>query len=54
MRAPIPIEDLRRLEALEDHLDVEAAKLVDQDINKHGTVCWEQAKGQLDLLADTH
>lgn len=47
--AIIPLEDLRALEALENKLDLEDAKKVLRDIEKHGTVSWEDTKRELDL-----
>lgn len=47
--AIVSIEDLRLLEELEDKIDIEIAKKVDEDIKKHGTISWEKAKKELGL-----
>jgi prevent-host-death family protein len=47
--AIVSIEDLRILEELEDRLDVETARRIDKDIQKHGTVKWKDAKKELGL-----
>ena len=49
MVAIIPLEDLRVLEALENKIDLEDAKKALRDIEKHGTVSWEDAKRELGL-----
>jgi prevent-host-death family protein len=45
--AVVPIEDMRLLEALEDRVDVEAAKEALADYALHGGVPWEQVKAEL-------
>jgi hypothetical protein len=45
----VSIEDLKMLEELEDRLDVETARRMDEDIKKHGTVKWKEAKKELGL-----
>lgn len=47
--AIIPLEDLRALEALENKIDLEDAKKALSDVEKHGTVSWEETKRELDL-----
>lgn len=49
LAAIVSIEDLKRLEEMEDRLDVEIARRVDKDIKKHGTVKWKEAKKELGL-----
>jgi len=49
LAAIISIEDLKLLEALEDKLDLEIARQIDEDIKKHGTVKWKEAKKELGL-----
>lgn len=45
------LEDLRALEALENKLDLEDAKKAIHDIEKHGTVSWEDTKRELSRSA---
>ncbi len=47
--AIIPLEDLRALEALENKIDLEDAKKVLRDVEKHGAVSWEDIKRELGL-----
>lgn len=47
--AIIPLEDLRALEAIENKIDLEDAKKALHDIEKHGTVSWEDVKRDLGL-----
>lgn len=47
--AIISLEDLEILQALEDKIDFEEAKKALKDIEKHGTVSWEELKRQLNL-----
>ncbi len=47
--ALISIEDLMILEALEDEMDLRAAKKAEKEIKKSGTVSWEKAKQELGL-----
>jgi len=44
--AVIPLEDLELLEALEDRLDLEAAR---EAMREPGAIPWEQIKAELDL-----
>jgi len=47
--AIVPLNDLDALEALEDQLDITAAKKAEADIKKHGTTPWKKAKKILGL-----
>lgn len=47
--AIIPLADLRALEAIENKIDIEDAKKALRDIEKYGTVSWEEAKRELGL-----
>ena len=47
--AIVPLEDLRALEALENQIDLEDAKKALRDVEKHGTVSWEDTKRELGL-----
>lgn len=47
--AIIPLEDLWALEALENKIDLEDAKKALRDVEKHGTVSWEDTKRELGL-----
>nr|WP_166158076.1 prevent-host-death family protein [Neochlamydia sp. AcF84]NGY95887.1 hypothetical protein [Neochlamydia sp. AcF84] len=49
LAAIVPIEDLKMLETLENERDIEVARRVDEDIKKHGTVKWKDAKKDLGL-----
>lgn len=49
LAAIVSIEDLKILEELEDKLDIEIARRVDQEIKKTGTIKWEDAKRDLGL-----
>ncbi|MBS4165367.1 Uncharacterized protein NEOC65_000424 [Neochlamydia sp. AcF65] len=49
LAAIVPIEDLEILEAIEDERDIEVAQRVGEDIKKHGTVKWKDAKRDLGL-----
>jgi prevent-host-death family protein len=42
--AIVPLDDLDALEALEDQIDIAAAKKAEGDVKKHGTVSWKKAK----------
>ncbi len=44
--AVIPVDDLELLEAIEDAMDVEAAK---RALRERGTVSWEKVKADLGL-----
>ena len=46
MAAVIPIEDLKLLQALEDQMDVEAAKAA---LKEKGAISWKKLKGELKL-----
>ena len=43
----VPMEDIKLLEALENHLDVEAAKAALADYAEHGGIDWEQVKAEM-------
>lgn len=47
--AIVPLEDLDAIEALENKLDLAAAKKVEEDIKKHGTISWKEVKRKLKL-----
>jgi prevent-host-death family protein len=47
--AIIPLKDLRALEAVENKIDIEDAKKALRDIEKHGTISWEDTKRELGL-----
>lgn len=47
--AIIPLADLRALEALENKFDLEDAKKALRDVEKHGTISWEETKRELGL-----
>ena len=49
MVAIISIEDLETYEALEDRLDLEAARKAMREIEKEGSIPWEDAKRELGL-----
>ena len=42
--ALISLEDLEVLEAIENEIDLEDAKKALRDIEKHGTISWEEVK----------
>jgi prevent-host-death family protein len=46
LAAVVPIEDLRWMEELEDRLDIEAAEAALEDIERHGSVPWEEIKAR--------
>ncbi len=46
LAAVVPIEDIRLLEELEDHIDLEAAR---KALEEEGTIPWEQIKRELGL-----
>lgn len=50
MGAIVSIEDLLRIEALEDIYDIAIAENVLKNLKKNGTTSWEEAKRTLDLL----
>ena len=47
--AVVPIEDLERLEAIEDGLDVEAAREALREAEAEGTTPWEEVKREAGL-----
>ncbi len=47
--AIIPLEDLRTLEALENKVDLEDVKEALRDVEKHGSISWEDTKRELGL-----
>ena len=47
--AVVPIEDLALIEAIEDRIDIEAAKVALADPTNTPRVPWEQVKAELDL-----
>lgn len=46
LAAVVPIDDLKLLQALEDEMDVKAAKAA---LKEKGTVSWKKLKGDLKL-----
>ena len=47
--AVVPIEDLKLLEALEDKIDLDAARKAMAEAKKKGTVSWEKFKNELGI-----
>ena len=47
--AIISIEDLERLKAYEDFIDLKTAKKIDKEIKEKGTVKWEDLKKEMRL-----
>ncbi len=47
--ALVPIEDVNLLEALEDRIDLEEARLALAEAKRKGTVPWEKLKKELGL-----
>ncbi len=47
--AVVPIEDLQLLEALEDKLDIDAARKALREAGKKGTVSWNKIKEELGI-----
>lgn len=47
--AIVPLDDLDAIEAIENKIDLRAAKKAEKDIKKHGTISWKEAKRKLDL-----
>ncbi len=43
------LENLKALEVLEDKIDLEGAKKTLRDVEKHGTVSWEDTKREFGL-----
>ncbi len=49
LAAIVPVEDLELLEALEDELDIEAARAAIADPANRERIAWEQVKADLGL-----
>jgi len=47
--AVVPIEDVKLLEALEDKIDLEAARAALAESKKKGTVSWDKIKKELGI-----
>ncbi len=47
--AVVPIEDVKLLEALEDRIDLEEARVALLEAKKKGTVSWQKIKKDLGL-----
>jgi prevent-host-death family protein len=47
--AIVPIEDLELLRALEDKIDLDAARAALSEVKKKGTIPWAELKKELDL-----
>lgn len=47
--AVVPIEDVKLLEALEDRIDLDEAKVALLESKKKGTVSWAKIKKELEL-----
>jgi prevent-host-death family protein len=47
--AVVPIEDVQLLEALEDKIDLEEARVALAEAKKKGTVSWEKIKKDLGI-----
>ncbi len=47
--AIVPIEDLETIEALEDRVDLEEARIALRDVKRRGGVSWKKLKAELDL-----
>lgn len=47
--AIVPLDDLDAIEAMEDKLDLNSAKKAEEDVKKHGTISWKEAKRKLKL-----
>lgn len=47
--AIIPIEDLEVLEALENKIDLDEARIALKDVEKNGAISWEELKNELGL-----
>lgn len=47
--ALVPIEDLKLLEEIEDRKDIEDARAVLAEVEKEGTVSWDEIKAELNL-----
>ena len=47
--AVVPISDLELLEKLEDRLDIDDARKSLEEIEKEGTISWDQLKAELGL-----
>ena len=49
LAAVIPIADLKLLEKLEDRIDLEDARKALKEVEKEGSVSWDQIKSELGL-----
>jgi prevent-host-death family protein len=49
MVALVPVEDLERLELLEDYVDLQAAREALQEAREEGTLSWDDVKAELGL-----
>lgn len=47
--AVVPIEDVKLLEALEDKIDLEEARVALAEVKKKGTVSWDKIKKELGI-----
>ena len=47
--ALVPMEDLELIRAIEDRIDLDAARAALADVKKHGTVSWKALKKELGL-----
>lgn len=47
--AIVSVEDLALLQAIEDRRDARAARLALEDVEKNGTVAWDEVKAELGL-----
>ena len=47
--AVVPIEDLEYLERMEDEIDIRDVKKALVDVEKNGTIPWEEVKRELGL-----
>lgn len=49
LAAVVPMDDIEALEAMEDRIDIEEARKVLSDIDREGTIPFEQVKKELGL-----
>ena len=49
LAAVIPIADLKLLEKLEDRIDLEDARKALEEVEKDGSISWDQIKSELGL-----
>ena len=49
LAAVIPIADLKLLEKLEDRIDLEDARKALEEVEKEGSISWDQIKSELGL-----